>query len=49
MKSVTPITIKVKTPGTETLVDFKELCISGGVVNAYNAVQLAMKTKGKKK
>lgn len=49
MKSVTPITIKVKTPGTETLVDFKELCISGGVVNAYNSVQLAMKTKGKKK
>lgn len=49
IKSVTKIEIPVNIPGTETKVKFKKLCVSGGVVNAYQAVQLAMKTKGKKK
>jgi cell wall-associated protease len=28
-------------PGTEEKVDFSTLCVSGGVVNAYKALQLA--------
>ncbi len=40
-KSVTPITYEVKIPGTSKKVAFKELCITGGVVNAYAALKLA--------
>ncbi len=49
MSSVVPITEKVKIPGSDEKVDFKDLCVTGGVVNAYNAFKLASKTKGKKK
>jgi len=51
MKSATPMDIKVKKPGDSSgeLVDFKTLSVTGGVVNLYNAVKLAQKTKGKKK
>jgi len=42
MKSVTSLKGKlVYRPGTETKVDFSTLCVSGGVVNAYNALNLA--------
>lgn len=34
-------TVLIKIPGTEQLVSMKELCTSGGLVNAYKAVQLA--------
>lgn len=40
---------KVKLPGTDDLVSFNRLCVTGGIANAYNAVQLAMATKGKRK
>ncbi len=44
MKSVTKITFKVPLPGhPEKMVNYTDLCISGGVINAYKAVQLAMK------
>ncbi len=49
MDTVVPVTYKVKTPGTDDKVAFSELCKTGGVVSAYKAVQLAAKTKGKKK
>ncbi len=49
MASVVPITEKVKVPGSSETVPFKELCRTGGVVNAYKAFQMASKTKGKKK
>ena len=39
----------VKKPGTDEMVPFSELSVSGGIINMYNAVQMAMKTKGKKK
>ncbi|MEM9823236.1 MAG: S8 family serine peptidase, partial [Bacteroidota bacterium] len=39
----------VKKPGSEEKVAFSELCQTGGVVNAFSAVKMAMKTKGKKK
>lgn len=41
---------KVQLPGSEDeLVSFNRLCVTGGIVNAYEAVKLAMNTKGKKK
>jgi cell wall-associated protease len=47
-KSVVPVEYKVKRPGSMVTVDFEELCITGGVVNAYNALKLAEKmTSGK--
>ena len=49
MKSSTPINEKVIKPGSDEKVPFKELSRSGGTVNAYNAVKLAERTKGKKK
>lgn len=42
MKSGTKIDFKVMTPGSEpTLVPFTDLCISGSILNAYEAVKLA--------
>ncbi len=49
MESAMPQTQKVKQPGTKELVSFSELCQTGGVVNAYNAVKKAENTKGKRK
>jgi cell wall-associated protease len=49
MKSAVPVKTKVKKPGTDELVDFKELCVTGGYINTYEALKLASKTKGKKK
>ena len=49
MESATPLDISVKKPGSDDVVPFNELSVSGGVVNMYNAVQLAKQTKGKKK
>ncbi len=41
---------KTALPGeSEKLVPFKDLCVTGGLVNLYEAFQLADKTKGKKK
>ncbi len=39
----------VKKPGTDEMVPFSELSVSGGTLSMYNAVQMALKTKGKKK
>jgi len=36
-------------PGSEDKVPFSQLCATGGIVNAYNALVLASQTKGKKK
>jgi len=44
IKSVTKIDHKVKhrnSRGESTRINFSELCISGGIVNAYNALKLA--------
>lgn len=52
MSTTTPVKQKVKKPGHkdgDALVDFSSLSKSGGIVNAYLAVQKAMVTKGKKK
>jgi cell wall-associated protease len=50
VSSVVPLDIKVKKPGSgEELVPFSSLSRTGGVVSASKAVELAMKTKGRKK
>ena len=33
---------KVNRPGTKEPVSFDQLCVSGGIINAYNAVKMAM-------
>lgn len=40
---------KVNVPGEDGKVDFSKLCITGGIVNTYTAVQLAIQTQGRKK
>jgi len=49
MQSAVPVKQKVMKPGTKDLVSFEELCVTGGYINAYEAVKIAQKTKGKKK
>lgn len=41
--------LKVKKPGSDEMVNFSELSQTGGIVNLEKAVELASKTKGKKK
>ncbi len=43
MQSVTKVTWNVKKTDTGELAPMTELCVSGGIVNLYKAVQLAMK------
>jgi len=43
LKTVFKPTQLVNKPGTKMLVPFRSLSISGGIVNAYNAIQLAIK------
>lgn len=47
--SVTPVTEEVKLPGTSDMVKFSDISVSGGIVNAYNAVKLAATLKGERK
>jgi len=49
VKSVAKQDGEVFKPGTTEKVKFSELCISGGVASATNAVAMAETTKGKKK
>jgi len=44
-KSAQDPSMKVKTPGSGEMVDMKELCISGGIINAYEAIKLAATLK----
>jgi subtilisin family serine protease len=49
MQSVTPITQKVKLPGTDDSVHLADISVSGGEINAYNALKLASTLKGERK
>ena len=49
MSSAIPQNTQVKQPGTGAMVPFSQLSVTGGILSAYNAVQMAAKTKGKKK
>ena len=46
--STTPITEKVKQPGTEDSVSLADISVTGGEVNAYNALKLASTLKGER-
>jgi hypothetical protein len=50
MKSVRGVEVKVNEPGTGEEVKFSNLSVSGGIINAYEAVKMAesMSLKGKK-
>lgn len=50
MKSVRGVDVKVNEPGTGEEVKFSNLSVSGGIINAYEAVKMAesMSLKGKK-
>jgi subtilisin family serine protease len=48
--SVTKLdSVQVTKPGSNVKVPFSSLCISGGIVNAYNALKLAATIDGKRK
>lgn len=49
MASTEPVQVKVIRPGTQQAVEMAELCLTGGVVNLYKAVEKAAQTKGKRK
>jgi cell wall-associated protease len=50
LESVTPLKgLMVNKPGTHTLVDFTTLSKTGGIVNAYKALEIASKMKGERK
>ncbi len=49
MQSATPVKDKVKSPGSDKLVSFNQLSQTGGIVNLYEAMELASRTKGKRK
>ncbi len=50
MQSVTPLKgLMVYKPGTRELVDFTTLSKTGGIVNAYRALEIASKMKGERK
>ncbi len=49
MASTVPFQSVVTVPGEESTGNFKDLSVTGGVVNAYNAVKIAAGTKGKNK
>ncbi|MEZ5043499.1 MAG: S8 family peptidase [Saprospiraceae bacterium] len=49
MESTTPQKGRYINPETGEMVPFTDMCLTGGIVNTYKAVQMAMTTKGKKK
>ena len=49
LESALPVNLQVTKPGSEETVNFADLSVTGGLANAYTAVKMAEKTKGKKK
>src|SRR6202007_1449885 len=50
MQSVTPLKgLMVYKPATRVLVDFTTLSKTGGIVNAYRALEIASKMKGERR
>ncbi|HMS29823.1 MAG TPA: S8 family peptidase [Saprospiraceae bacterium] len=49
LKSVVPIASEQKVPGMDEEKKMSQLCVTGGMINAYKAIQLAQQTRGKKK
>ncbi|MFZ7166142.1 MAG: S8 family serine peptidase, partial [Bacteroidota bacterium] len=49
LESAVKETSKVTVPGVKTDAKLSDISVSGGMINSYEAVKLASKTKGKKK
>lgn len=49
LESALPVNLQVTKPGSEEVVDFADLSVTGGLANAYTAIKLAEQTKGKKR
>ena len=49
LDSAKPLNIDVNKPGTNETVKFSDLSVTGGILNMYEAVKLALNTKGQKK
>lgn len=49
LASALPVNLQVTKPGSEETISFADLSATGGLANAYTAVKMAEKTKGKKK
>jgi subtilisin family serine protease len=49
LESALPVNLEVVKPGSDEKIKFSELSATGGLANAYTAVKLAERTKGKKK
>lgn len=49
IESVVVLDVAVHKPGTETTINFQDLSVTGGVINAYKALQLAEKKVAAKK
>ncbi len=47
-RTVTPVKEEVVMPGSEAKISFQELCRTGGIVNAYEALNLASTLKGER-
>lgn len=49
LTSALPVNMQVTKPGSEEMIAFADLSVTGSLANAYTAVKMAEKTKGKKK
>jgi cell wall-associated protease len=49
LASALPVNMQVTKPGSEEMIAFADLSVTGSLANAYTAVKMAEKTKGKKK
>ena len=49
LESALPVNLEVVKPGSDEKIKFSELSATGGLANAYTAVKLAERTKGKKR
>ena len=47
LESALPVNLKVTKPGSEEMVNFSDLSLTGGLANAYTAIKMAERTKGK--
>jgi len=47
VQSVTPVKGKVRKPGSKGKTKYKKICVSGGIINTYKAIELAQKMTGK--
>ena len=47
IQTVTPVKGKVRKPGSKGKTKYKKICVSGGIINTYKAIEMAQKMTGK--